>query len=97
MHAHFSYEERVLSDIGYEDLKNHAVEHRRMRDELSIINEQFLKFKEDKDVRGGSLLAPGWSVMQFILGFTIGHVASCDMGYNRALIASRDTVPSGCA
>jgi hemerythrin-like metal-binding protein len=38
MHTHFSYEERVLGEIGYEDLKNHAIEHRRMRDELSIMN-----------------------------------------------------------
>jgi hypothetical protein len=61
------------------------------------MNEQFPKFKEEKEVRGGSLLAPGWSVMQFILGFTIGHVACCDMGYNRALVASREQSSIGCA
>jgi hemerythrin-like metal-binding protein len=90
MHTHFSFEERVLHEIGYEDLKNHAAEHRRMRDELSTMHDQFPRFKEGREIRGGSLLAPGWSIMQFILGFTVGHVASCDMSYNRALIASRD-------
>lgn len=90
MHSHFSFEERVLHEIGYEDLKNHAAEHRRMRDELSIMHNQFPRFKEGQEIRGGSLLAPGWSIMQFILGFTVGHVASSDMSYNRALIASRD-------
>lgn len=28
---------------------------------------------------------PGWSVMQFILGFTVGHVTSSDMSYFKAL------------
>ena len=89
MHSHFSYEERILYEIGYEDLKNHAAEHRTMRDELSIMNEQFHNFKEGKEIRGGSLLAPGWSVMQVVLGFIVGHVANSDMSYNRALIANR--------
>jgi hemerythrin-like metal-binding protein len=92
MHSHFSFEERVLHEIGYDDLKNHAAEHRSMRDELSIMHERLHNFKETKEIRGGSLLAPGWSIMQFILGFTVGHVASSDMAYNRALVANRHLI-----
>ena len=89
MHSHFSFEERVLSEIGYEDLKSHAAEHRTMRDDLSRIHDRLNRFKGDKEIPGGSLLAPGWSIMQFILGFTVGHVAHSDMSYNPALIANR--------
>lgn len=92
MHAHFSYEERVLHDIGYEDLKNHATEHRAMRDELSQMNERFHSYMGGEETRSSSLMAPGWSIMQFILGFTVGHVASSDMAYNRALIANRHLI-----
>ncbi len=91
MHSHFSFEERVLAEIGYEDLKSHAAEHRTMRDELSSMHDRLHSFKEGQEIRGGSLLAPGWSIMQFILGFTVGHVAHSDMSYNRALLASRQS------
>ncbi len=89
MHSHFSYEERVLGEIGYEDLKVHAAEHRTMRDELSSMHDQLHSFQEGQEIREGLLLAPGWSIMQFILRFTVGHVAHSDMGYNQALVASR--------
>jgi hemerythrin len=54
--------------------------------------ERLHNLKETKEIRGGSLLAPGWSIMQFILGFTVGHVASSDMAYSRALIANRHLI-----
>lgn len=92
MHAHFSYEERVLHEIGYKDLKNHAAEHRTMRDELSLMHERFHSYKDSKEIRSGSLMAPGWSIMEFILGFVVGHVASSDMAYNRALMANRHLI-----
>ncbi len=94
MHAHFSFEERVLHEIGYDDLINHAIEHQVMRDELSMMHERLHNFKETEETRGGSLLAPGWSIMQFILGFTVGHVASCDMAYCRALTTNRHLSPA---
>lgn len=92
MHSHFSYEERVLHEIGYEDLKNHAAEHCTMRDELSLMHERFHSYKDGKEIRSGSLLAPVWSIMQFILGFTVGHVASSDMAYSCALIANKHLI-----
>ena len=92
MHVHFGFEERVLSGIGYEDIKSHAAEHRSMRDELSLMNEQFRNYKGGREIRTGSLMAPGWSIMQFILGFTVGHVATSDMCYYRALAANKHLV-----
>jgi len=98
MHSHFNFEERVLHAIGYEDLKSHAAEHRAMRDELSVMHERFHSYKDGKEIRPSSLMAPGWSIMQFILGFTVGHVAASDMAYNRTLIANKhlisDLVPA---
>jgi hemerythrin-like metal-binding protein len=87
--AHFAYEERLLAEIGYADLDQHIAEHRSMLDELASVQERFQSFRDDRDSRGGSLLAPGWSIMQLILGFTLGHVMSSDMSYCRSLIASR--------
>ena len=89
MHSHFSFEERVRGEIGYADLKSNAVEHRTMRDEFSSMHERFHELKKDQEIQAGSLMAPGWSIMQFILKFTVGHVTQIDMGYNQALSASR--------
>jgi hemerythrin-like metal-binding protein len=86
--AHCAFEERLLADIGYEDLDQHKAEHRRMLDELAAMRERVHAFADDHEPHGGSLLAPGWPVMQFILGFTVGHVMSSDMAYCRTLLAS---------
>ncbi len=86
--AHFSYEERLLADIAYDGLKLHAAEHSRMMDEMEIIHDRFHTLKNGSETSGGSVLAPGWQVMQFILGVTIGHVMTSDMSYCRALVAS---------
>lgn len=90
--SHFSYEERLLADIGYDGLKQHAAEHSSMMDEMEIIHDRFHALKSGSHGAGGSLLAPGWQVMQFILGVTIGHVMTSDMSYCRTLVASRDEV-----
>jgi hemerythrin-like metal-binding protein len=86
LHSHFSYEERVLDDIGYDDLKGHAAEHQAMRDELSIMHDRFHRLEAP---RGKASIAPGQTIMQFVLGITVGHVASSDMRYCRALMADR--------
>lgn len=85
--THFSYEEGILAEIGYEPLEQHAAEHRSMLDDIAILQERFHTSKNGHKVLGGSLLAPGWPIMQLILGFAIGHVMSSDMNYCRALIA----------
>jgi len=87
--THFSFEEQLLAEIGYQDLKQHAAEHHSMLAEMETMKERFHTFKDGQESVGGSLLAPGWPIMQFVLGFTIGHVMSSDMSYCRALAASR--------
>jgi len=90
LHAHFSYEERLLAEIGYDGLDQHAAEHRSMLKDLEVMHGCFKIFKDGQISRRGSLLAPGWPIMQFILEFSIGHVMSSDMSYYQALIASRN-------
>lgn len=89
LEAHFAYEEKLLAEIDYSGLEQHAAEHRSMLEELKQMQERFQPLEAESESPGGSVLAPGWSVMQFILGFTIGHVMSSDMSYCQALIASR--------
>lgn len=89
LQVHFAYEERLLGEIGYADLKQHAAEHRSMLDDLELIHERFHRIVDGHEARGGSLLAPGWPIMQFMLGVTVGHVMTSDMSYCKALIASR--------
>ncbi|MFZ4537601.1 bacteriohemerythrin [Propionivibrio sp.] len=90
--VHFAYEERLLAEIGYEGLEQHAAEHRGMLVEMENLQLRFHAIKQGHEFSGGSLLAPGWSIMQFILGFTIGHVMSSDMSYCQTLIASRNQI-----
>jgi hemerythrin-like metal-binding protein len=92
LRAHFSYEERLLVEIGYSGLDEHVAEHHSMLNDLVIMQERFHTFRDGYASPGGSLLAPGWPIMQFILGFTVGHVMSSDMSYSRTLIASRNHV-----
>lgn len=92
--AHFAYEEALLAEIGYAGLEEHAAEHRGMLEELEIMHGRFRRLNgEGPDSGARSVQAPGWSVMQFMLGFTIGHVMSSDMSYCRSLAASRHCMP----
>jgi len=91
--AHFSYEEKLLAKIGYDGLEQHVAEHRTMLDDLAVMHGRFRTLKEGHESPGGSVLAPGWSIMQFILGFTVGHVMSSDMSYCRTLVANRNATP----
>jgi hemerythrin-like metal-binding protein len=92
--AHFSYEERLLADIGFDGLEQHVAEHRSMLRDLEVMRGRFHTLEDGHESPGGSVLAPGWSIMQFILEFTIGHVASSDMSYCRTLAASRNAKPA---
>ena len=93
--AHFSYEESLLAKIGYEGLNEHIAEHRSMLNNLKSmreqINERLSLSKQESESSGGSMLAADWPVLQFILGFTIGHVATSDMRYCKALKAGQNS------
>lgn len=90
LEAHFAYEERLLAEIGYGDLVLHRAEHGGMLADLRTLQDRFHDLDGEQGAAGGSILAPGWSAMQFVLGFSVGHVSTSDMGYYRALKASRD-------
>ena len=90
LRAHFVYEERLLAGIGYADIKQHVAEHRSMLKELQGMRDHFETIGDDDDSPGGSVLSPNWSVMRFILGFSLGHVMTSDMNYSQSLIASRN-------
>ena len=83
--AHFTYEEKLLAEIDYKDLATHAAEHGSMLKELKALQDHFHTLDGEKESSAGSLLSPGWSVMQFVLGFAIGHVSTSDMSYFQAL------------
>ena len=87
--AHLAYEERVLAGIDYDDLQQHAAEHAKMSADFTDLEARFADVKDGQVPASGSLLAPGWPIMQFFLGFTLGHVGTSDMSYCRALAASR--------
>lgn len=87
--AHLAYEERVLAEIGFEDLDQHAAEHRKMSADFAVLEDRFAGVKDDEVSASGSLMAPGWPIMQFFLEFTLGHVGTSDMSYCRALAASK--------
>jgi hemerythrin len=89
LEVHFSYEEKLLAEINYQELEQHAAEHGAMLEEIKEMQAHFQARDSNEDAPGGSVLAPGWSVVQFILGFSIGHVSTSDMTYYRALTDSR--------
>lgn len=82
LREHFIFEERLLAGVGYRDLKQHVAEHRSMLKELQEMRNHFESLGDDDDSPGGSVLSPNWSVMRFILGFSLGHVMTSDMNYS---------------
>jgi hemerythrin-like metal-binding protein len=90
LRAHFSYEERLLAEIGYDGLAQHAAEHRRMLKDMEIMQGRFNTFQDGQKSSRDHLLAPGWPIMQFVLELSIGHLGTSDMSYCQALITRRD-------
>ena len=71
---HFRYEERLLAETSYPDLEKHAGEHRMMLAELETIRGRLTG-------QGKTPPEPGWVLLNFIFGVTIGHILSTDVGY----------------
>lgn len=94
LEAHFLYEEGILGKINYEDLDEHVEEHQKMLNDMETLknttSERFLLLRSGQKSSGGSVLAPSWPLMQFFLGFTIGHVGTSDMRYYKALMVSQN-------
>jgi hemerythrin len=80
--SHFGYEERMLAENAYPRLAEHAAEHNMMLQELSSIRERM-----DGDSK--ALPEPGWVLLNFMLGVTIGHILSSDIDYCRHITENR--------
>ena len=71
---HFRYEERMLEETDYPKLPEHAGEHRMMLEELETIRKRLTG-------DGNALPEPGWVLLNFMLGVTVGHILSSDIDY----------------
>lgn len=92
LEAHFRYEERQLADIVYPKLVEHQAEHKVMLDEL-----QGIRNRLDRMGSGNVQMEPGFLVLSYILGVTVGHIVHSDMDYGafaRASAGSRATWPT---
>jgi hemerythrin-like metal-binding protein len=76
LEAHFRFEEQQLASIGYTKLAEHRGEHKVMLDELHVIRGRLAKMGH------GTIQAePGFLVLSYILGVTVGHITHSDMDY----------------
>lgn len=74
LEGHFHYEERMLAATAYPRLTEHVAEHRTLLAELEAI----------RQCLAGSGKAPpesGWSLLDFLLGVTVGHIVGSDIDY----------------
>jgi len=76
LEAHFNYEEQELARVGYPNLVNHRSEHRAMLRELAVVRERI-----EKTGQSHAYPEPGWIVLNFLLGVTVGHILHSDMDY----------------
>ena len=76
LEAHFNFEERELEHLGYDKLPEHRAEHKAMLKEL-----QTIRARLDTVKRGKIAFEPGFVVLSFVLGLTVGHISHSDMDY----------------
>lgn len=83
----FLFEEELQEAILHEDRFLHAREHRAMLKDLkSIIGSLESKAADGSNLRG-SLLGSGWPLLEFIFGYTVGHVSIWDKELSANLVA----------
>lgn len=76
LEAHFRYEEQQLAAIGYPKLAAHQAEHKVMLDEMQV-----LRGRLDGMSEGTVQAEPGYLVLNYVLGVTVGHIFHSDMDY----------------
>lgn len=72
--AHFSCEEQLFADTGDARLEEHREEHRVIRDELLALRARLEAMKP-----GRVSSEPGFLVLSYMLGLTVGHLAHSDI------------------
>jgi hemerythrin-like metal-binding protein len=76
LRAHFQFEEQELAEFGYERLAEHRAEHAVILDELQSIRNRL------EGMGPGTVQAePGFLVLSFVLGVTVGHLNHSDTDY----------------
>lgn len=76
--THFQYEESILVKIEYPKLAEHQREHAAMLRELEAMRSRIAQMPP-----GPAYPEPGWQVMSFLLGLTVGHIVHSDVEYCR--------------
>jgi len=77
LESHFRYEERIFAAVGYPRLEEHKAEHKVILDELKVIRGWL-----EQMGHGTAQIAPSFSVNNFILGVTVGHIGRSDMEFS---------------
>lgn len=78
LRAHFRFEEATLAEIDYPRLDAHQAEHAIMLRDLKSIRCRIVAMNH-----GPAYPEPGWLVMNFLLGVTVGHIVHSDVDYCR--------------
>jgi len=64
--AHFEYEERIMLNIGYPDLKDHLREHNELRSEMDHIAKDVMDGKGIDDWKGLVSLVQVWVLRHIV-------------------------------
>lgn len=77
--AHFSYEEKLFAGTPYAHSEEHIDEHRVMLEELHALRAR-LETMQPGRVKSG----PGFLVLSYVLGLTVGHLSHSDLDAHAA-------------
>ena len=80
--AHFRFEEQQFAETGYARLEEHREEHRVMLAELLALRARLEAMKP-----GRVSSEPGFLVLSYMLGLTVGHLAHSDIDAAAARLA----------
>lgn len=84
LEAHFHYEERLLSDLGYPELEEHCAEHNAILSELDFIRQRLSSQGE-----GWAFQQQALVVTNFMIGVTVGHILRSDVRYAQYMQTTR--------
>jgi hypothetical protein len=72
--AHFKYEEQLFTGTGYPQRELHRDEHRAMLAELHTLRARLAAMQP-----GRVNSEPGFLVLSYVLGLTVGHLSHSDL------------------
>lgn len=69
--AHFAYEEQVMVNIGYPQIKQHIQEHEELRQEIATMRESVMRGEEVEDWKGLVSLVQVWVLRHIVHSDTL--------------------------